>query len=105
MGTMRVCLKGEPPKDLLVVASENFSEVTEENATWTFRNSTIFHLSPRDQKIQNPRKQTDKDARKFQKIYFLFITGIEDSKFYVQVTFPDEEDLERRRNAASDQIA
>ena len=84
--------------------SENHQQVTEANARWTFEKQSIFSLLPRDQKIENPRKQTDKDAKRFQVLYLMFVTDTHDSKFQVQVTFPDHEELERRRKLTADQL-
>ena len=64
-GTVKFQLRGKVPPDLTVHISENYQHVTEANARWTFEKQSIFSLLPRDQKIENPRKQTDKDAKRF----------------------------------------
>ena len=61
--------------------SENHQQVTEANARWTFEKQSIFSILPRDQKIENPRKQTDKDAKRFQVLYLMFVTNTHDSNF------------------------
>ena len=102
VGSIRVQMKGNVPSDLKVYVSENFSAVNDKNATWTFDKQTVFSILPREQRILNPKKQTDKDAKKFQQLYFLFVTEKPDSSFKVQVNFPEEEEQERRRQLASD---
>lgn len=65
IGSMRVTLKGDVPADIAVYISENHTTVTPENATWTFKEQKVFCLLPREQKILNVKKQTDKDGRIF----------------------------------------
>ena len=106
LGPMKVALRGaEVPPDLAVHISENHQGVTEANATWSFRSPRAFTLFPRDQRILDPRKATDKDARRFQRLYFLFESAADDCEFYVQVTFPEEEQLEIRRKIQAEQLA
>ena len=103
---MRVALRGaDVPGDLAVHISENHQNVTEANATWSFRSPRAFTLFPRDQRILDPRKATDKDARRFQRLYLLFESAADDCEFYVQVTFPEEEQIEIRRRIQAEQLA
>ena len=48
MGTIRLNIRGKPPSDLKIFVSENYSHVTEENATWSFLNPTVFTMIPRE---------------------------------------------------------
>ena len=106
LGPMKVALRGaDVPPDLAVHISENHQSVTEANATWSFRSPRAFTLFPRDQRILDPRKATDKDARRFQRLYLLFESAADDCEFYVQVTFPEEEQLEARRKIQAEQLA
>ena len=106
LGPMKVALRGAGvPGDLAVHISENHQSVTEANATWSFRSARAFTLFPRDQRILDPRKATDKDARRFQRLYLLFESGADDCEFYVQVTYPEEEQLEVRRKIQAEQLA
>ena len=106
LGPMKVALRGaDVPPDLAVHISENHQSVTEANATWSFRSPRAFTLFPRDQRILDPRKATDKDARRFQRLYLLFESAADDCEFYVQVTFPEEEQLEIRRKIQAEQLA
>ena len=100
MGSVRIRMLGEVPSDLVLYISENYQDVKESNATWTFEKPTTCTILPKDQRISNPKKQTDKDTRKFQQLYLLFDTNSDDAQLQVQVTFPDEEQLERRRRVA-----
>lgn len=81
VGSMRVVLRGDVPADISVYISENFPNVTPENASWTFKEKKVFSLLPRDQRIINPKKQTDKDSRILQKLYMLFVTSEANSEF------------------------
>ena len=86
------------PSDLSIYISENHANVTEQNATWTWRNPhASFTIYPRDQNIQNAKKASDQDKRRFLQLYLVFETGQEDSEFKLQVTFPENEELELRR--------
>lgn len=80
--------------------SENFNVVNAKNATWTFHNPTVFNIHPRDQKIRNPKKATLQDSKKFQRIFLTFETKLDECYFQIQVTFPDDEELERRRKVS-----
>lgn len=105
IGSVRIALRGKVPLDLVVYISENFANITPQNATWTFENRKVFCVFPRDQKILNPKKQTDKDQKKFQRLYLLFVTNIPDQKFQVQVTFPEEEMQSKRRSQAAEALS
>ena len=66
MGSVRIRLFGQVPSDLVLYISENFSTVSEANATWSFNRPTGVTIFPKDQNIINPKKATDKDNKKFQ---------------------------------------
>ena len=104
MGSIRIRMLGEVPSDLVLYISENYQDVKESNATWTFRKPTSCTIFPKDQSILNPKKQTDKDKRKFQQLYLVFDTNSDDAQLQVQVTFPDEEKLVSRRRQAQDTL-
>jgi len=104
IGAIRFAIKGLPPKNLIVHISENFSAVNESNATWTFHKPTVFTILPRDQKITNPRKASASDFNKFQRLFLAFETEADECQFRIEVSFPDEEEHERRRRVASDQL-
>lgn len=63
-GIAKFSLKGAP-RDIAVFISENYQIVTEENATWKFRDTSVFTLQPRDQNIKNPRKVLATDSKRF----------------------------------------
>ena len=102
IGSVRFKILGKVPADLSMFISENHTAVTEANATWTCKNpSKSYTINPKDQCIQNAKKASDQDKKKFQLLYLVFQTALEDAEFSIQVTFPEEELLEQRHRKSN----
>ena len=65
--------------------SENYKDVKRVNATWTFENSTVFTIYPKDQKINLDRRKVTADSqRKFKDVIYLsFESSLEFAEFEV----------------------
>lgn len=74
--------------------------MTQANCTWSFEKPACVTLYPKDQRIINTKKVTENDYKMFQKLYMTFETRQDEAGFSVQVTFPEEEQHERRRRQA-----
>lgn len=60
IGSARFKLIGKVPADLAIYISENHTNVTEQNATWTCKNPfSSYTIYPRDQCIHNAKKASD----------------------------------------------
>ena len=66
LGSARFKLIGKAPSDLAIFISENHANVTESNATWTWKNPlATFTIHPKEQRIHNAKKASEQDKRRF----------------------------------------
>ena len=101
-GPAKCILRGKIPDDLQLLVSETHQEPTQENATWTFNRPRVALFRPREQKSAPAAKVTASSGAKQQvltQLFFKFVSA-EDAKFSCEVTFPEEEENQRRKKHA-----
>ena len=100
-GPAKCVFRGKIPDDLLLLVSETHQDPSPENATWTFTRPRAALFRPREQKSAPVAKASASSGPKQQALAHLFFkfTSAEDAKFSCEVTFPEEEEHQRRRRA------
>ena len=105
-GSIKIVLRGKLPNDFKIFASDIYQDPTELNSSWIIDKPTkivTFNpaLSKAFQQNSRQRKVHNGDTKQlmFQNLFIKFESA-EDFQFSVIVTFPDEEELIRRKKLA-----
>lgn len=97
-------VRGKIPGDFNILISETFPDPNPENATWNLTRPRVVNILPSDSKKNDNKKikgpkvnaQTLNKTFCFTNLYFKILSR-EDCKFMIEITFPEEEDFQRRR--------
>ena len=105
-GTIRMVMRGKLPDDFKIYASEIYQDPTELNSSWIIERPgrvVSFNMSQAKSMQMNSRQKKSNNGDGKQFIFsnlFLKFESMEDCQFIAIITFPDEEELVRRKKLA-----
>ena len=99
-------MRGKLPDDFKIYASEIYQDPTELNSSWIIERPgrvVSFNMSQAKSMQMNSRQKKSNNGDGKQFIFsnlFLKFESMEDCQFIAIITFPDEEELVRRKKLA-----
>ena len=103
-GQCKLVIRGKIPSELRLYASEIYTDPTEDNCTWVFNRPRVVTFDLKDTKSATTQtidkgNNGEERTKTFNQIYLKFET-ITDCCFNTEVTFPEQDDLIRRKRKA-----
>ena len=98
-------VRGKISESLKVFASEVYQDPNIENSSWIIDQPRIVHFHHKDTKTAiaqaNSKSKNNHDLKQvqFTQIYMRF-ESMTDCAFSIEITFPEEEDFQRRKKVA-----